>query len=145
MVNDRSNGDSGMRPAILRDQPTVSTSLSWWRDFRVSLTSRDCLRCRRRPAISRAVRDRASARVACNDSASWIDTAGLVTGRSGPAVATAPAGLAGRRVPPSAGGAGSRPFLDPRAPIALLGVSAPAGPRRSPPVAAADAGQDQVV
>ena len=46
------------------DHSAVSVSLSCLSDFRVSLTSRDCLRCRRSPAIRRAMLARASVRVA---------------------------------------------------------------------------------
>ncbi len=60
----------------------------------VSLTSRDCFRCRRSPATSRAVRDFASARAACNDSASWINAARLVPGFSVAAALAVSAGLA---------------------------------------------------
>ena len=60
----------------------ASTSRSCRSDFKVSLSRRDCLRCRRSPEIRRTVRDLASASAACSASASWISAARLVPGFS---------------------------------------------------------------
>ncbi len=66
----------------IADHSTVSVSLSCLSDFRVSLSRRDCLRCRRRPVIRRARFDLASVRVACRASASLINVARLDPGLS---------------------------------------------------------------